>query len=572
MGTSVNSARPFARRVLLTALVVAVSVAALPAADHVSGKTGGVLVVGQTSEPKTFNPVMAVDQATRDVLSVLSADLVHINRLTLRTELALAKSCVMSADGRHYTVTLRDGLRFSDGTPLTADDVVFSFKVYLDERVNSPQRDVLIVDGKPLAVTKLSTLSVRVDLPAPYAPGERLFDSFWILPKHTLEPAFLDGKFPQAWTVGAAVDQLVASGPFRIKQYQPGQRLILERNPFYWKRDEAGQPLPYLDRLEVAFVPDQNAMLLRLLSRDVSAASRLRPEDFARLEQTPTLNARDAGAGLEYNFVFFNWSAPAPAGTWFRTLKFRQAVARAIDRESIVRLVYQGRGSSLSSQVTPGNHLWHTDNLSEYSYDPVRAQQLLREAGFRRDGSGPLLDRDGRPVEFSLMVSATNQARRKMATLIQEDLAQVGIRVRLQPTEFGVMTDAVLKTRKFEGALWGIVSGDADPNSEMNVWTSGGTLHVWNLKSSAGVQPLEPWENEVDRLMAVQMTATSSAARKTAYDKVQQLVTANLPVVFLASPHVLAAGDRDLGNFQPAATDPVLLWNADRLFWQRRKS
>lgn len=515
---------------------------------------------------------MAVDQPTRDVLSVVSSDLVHINRLTLRTELALAKSCVMSADGRHYTVTLRDGLRFSDGAPVTADDVVFSFKLYLDEKVNSPQRDVLIVDGKPISITKLSTLSARVDLPAPYAPGDRLFDSLWILPKHKLERAFLDGKFAQAWTIGTAADELVSTGPFRVKQYQPGQRLLLERNPYYWKRDEAGQQLPYLDRLEIAFVPDQNAMLLRLLSHEISAASRLRPEDFARLEQTPTLSARDAGAGLEYNFLFFNWSAPAPSGTWFRTLKFRQAIARAIDRESIVRLVYQGRGSSLSSQVTPGNRLWHTDGVFDYGYDPTGAAQLLRDAGFRRDGSGPLVDRDGHPVEFSLMVSASNQTRRKMATLIQADLAEVGIRVRLQPTEFGVMTDAVLKTRKFEGALWGIVSGDADPNSEMNVWTSSGTLHVWNLKSSAGAQTLEPWESEVDQLMAAQMTATSPAARKDAYDKVQRLVTANVPVVFLASPHVLAAGDRDLGNFQPAATDPVLLWNADRLFWQRRKS
>lgn len=571
MSTPVRSAQSFARHAAAAVLVLATSVV-LSAIDHAPGKSGGVLVVAQTSEPKTFNPAMAVDQATRDVLSVLSADLVHINRLTLRTEPALAKTCVVSPDGLHYTLTLRDGLHFSDGAPITADDVVFSFKVYLDERVNSPQRDVLIVDGKPITVTRLSPLSVRVDLPAPYAPGERLFDSFWILPKHRLEQAFTDGKFPQAWTVGTAVDQLVAAGPFRLKQYQPGQRLILERNPFYWKRDEAGQQLPYLDRLEVAFVPDQNAMLLRLLSHDVSAASRLRPEDFARLEQTPTLTTRDAGAGLEYNFLFFNWNAPAPAGTWFRTLKFRQAIARAVDRESIVRLVYQGRGSSLSSQVTPGNRLWRTDNVSDYRYDPSRAEQLLREAGFRRDGSGPLTDRDGHSVEFSVMVSATNQARRKMATLIQEDLAQVGIRVRLQPIEFGVMTDAVLKTRKFEGALWGIVSGDADPNSEMNVWTSGGTLHVWNLKSHAGTQPLEPWETEVDRLMSLQMTTTSGAARKSAYDKVQQLVTANVPVVFLASPHVLAAGDRDLGNFEPAATDPVLLWNADRLFWLRRKS
>jgi peptide/nickel transport system substrate-binding protein len=572
MSTAVISTRVCLRRTVVAALVVAAVSIAVPAADHVPGKSGGVLVVAQTTEPKTFNPVMAADQGTRDVLSVLSADLVHINRLTLKTELALAKSSVVSADGRHYTVTLRDGLRFSDGTPLTADDVVFSFKAYLDERVNSPQRDVLIVDDQPIAVTKLSNVAVRIDLSAPYAPGDRLFDSVWILPKHKLDRALSEGKLPQAWTVGTSPDELAAAGPFRVKQYQPGQRLILERNPYYWKRDESGQALPYLDRLEVAFVPDQNAMLLRLMAREVSAASRLRPEDFARLEQTPALSARDAGASLEYNFLFFNWSAPAPAGAWFRTLKFRQAVARAVDRESIVRLVYQGRGSSLASQVTPGNRLWRTDNVSDNTYDPRRAEQLLREAGFRRSGSGPLVDRDGHPVEFSLMVSATNQARRKMATLIQEDLAQIGIRVRLQPTEFGVMTDAVLKTRKFEGALWGIASGDADPNSEMNVWTTGGTLHVWNLKSATGALPGEPWEAEVDRLMAAQMTATSTAARKSAYDKVQQLISANVPVVFLASPHVLAVGDRDLGNFQPAATDPVLLWNADRLFWQRRKS
>ena len=572
MNTAVCFAHSFARRAFAVGLLVTTAVVVTPAADRASGKAGGVLTIAQTSEPKTFNPVMAADQGTRDVLSVISSDLVHINRLTLKTELALAKNCVMSADGRHYTLTLRDGLRFSDGVAITADDVVFSFKVYLDERVNSPQRDVLIVDGKPIAVTRLSPLSVRVDLPEPYAPGDRLFDSIWILPKHTLEKAFVEGRFPQAWTVGTAVDDLVSSGPFRIKQYLPGQRLILERNPHYWKRDEAGQPLPYLDRLDVAFVADQNAMLLRLMSHEISAASRLRPEEFARLEQTPTLSARDAGAGLEYNFLFFNWSAPAPQGAWFRTLKFRQAVARAIDRESIVKLVYQGRGSSLSSQVTDGNRRWRADSVAEYAYDPRRAEAMLREAGFRRNGAGPMLDPDGRPVEFSLMVSATNQARRKMATLIQDDLAQIGIKVRLQPTEFGVMTDAVLKTRKFDSALWGIVSGDADPNSEMNVWTSGGTLHVWNLKSSGAAQPVEPWQAEVDHLMSVQMTATNAAARKLAYDKVQQLVTANVPVVFLASPHVLAVGDRDLGNFEPAVTDPVLLWNADRLFWQHRKS
>jgi peptide/nickel transport system substrate-binding protein len=317
----------------------------------------------------------------------------------------------------------------------------------------------------------------------------------------------------------------------------------------------------------VAFVADQNAQLLRLLSHEVGAASRLRPEDVPKLEQTPFLTVRDAGPGLEYNFLFFNWNAAGPQGDWFRSLKFRQAVAHAIDRDAMVRLVYQGRGSPIWSQVTSGNPLWRTEALTKYPYDPSTAERLLRDAGFRRDG-GSLVDHEGRPVEFSAMFSASNQPRRKMATLIQEDLARVGIRVRLLPMEFGVMMDAVLQTRKFDAALWGLASGDADPNSEMNVWSSDGTLHVWNLKSpSAPRQPLDPWEMEVDRLMAAQMTTLDVKARKAAYDRVQQLVSANLPLVFLASPHVLAAGDRNLGNFEPSVMEPVLLWNAERLFW-----
>jgi peptide/nickel transport system substrate-binding protein len=534
---------------------------------------GGSVTVAQTSEPRTLNPAMAADQPTRDVLSICSADLVHINRLTLRTEPALAQSVSVSPDGRHYTVVLRDGLRFSDGEPLTADDVVFTFTVHLDARVNSPQRDLLLIGGKPIVVTKISSKGVRFDLPAPYGPGDRLFDSFWILPKHKLGDAYARGRFAEAWTLGSSPAQLATAGPFRLRSYVPGQRLVFERNPYYWKRDENGRPLPYLNRLDIVFVPDQNAQLIRLMARDISAGARLRSEDVATLERSGFLSVRDAGPSLEYNFLFFNWRGASMAG-WVQSLKFRQAIAHAIDRAAIVRLVYGGRGTAISSQVTPGNRLWQSDALSQYAYDPTHASQLLQEAGFRRDPGGALLDREGRRVSFTLMVSASNQPRRKMATLIQDDLSQIGIDVRVQPTEFGVMVDAVLKTRKFDAALWGVASGDADPNADMNVWSSTGTLHVWNLASGSNAAPpqLEPWETEIDRLMTAQMTATTFAARKASYDRVQQLVSANLPVIFLASPHVLAAADRSLVNFEPASTDPVVLWNAERWFWPGPRS
>ncbi len=542
-------------------------------AQTVSPKPGGTVVVAQASEPKTLNPLLAADQPTRDVLYALSADLVHINRSTMRAEPALAKSWSLSGDGRHYTLALREDLRFSDGTPLTADDVVFSFRAYLDPAVNSPQRSLLLVEDKPISVTRLSAHSVRVDLPSPYGPGERLFDSFWILPKHKLEKAYTEGRLAQAWGLGTSPSELATPGPFRLREYVPGQRLVLERNPYYWKRDEAGRALPYLARLELVFVNDQNAQVLRLIAGEVDALGRLRAEDFARLEQSPNLQARDAGAGLEYNFLLFNWNFPGHQQTWFRNLKFRQAMAHAIDREAMVRLVYQGRGAPIWSQVTSGNRLWRTDKLSRYPYDPARAEQLLREAGFRRQGSGPLLDAAGRPVEFSLMVSSSNQLRRKMAVLAQEDLARVGVRAQVTPIEFGAMLDAVLNTRKFEAAIWGLASGDADPNSEMNVWSLRGNLRVWNLdrkgEAAAAAPAPEPWEAEVDRLMRAQMTTTSVADRKSAYDRVQLLVSENLPVIFLVSPHVLAAAHRDLANFEPAVLDPVLLWNCDRWSWRK---
>lgn len=533
------------------------------------GRHGGTLVIPLSSEPKTVNPTAAADQTSRDIIYTLSADLVHINRLTLKAEPALAKSWKVTPDGRSYTVILRDGLRFSDGAPLTAADVVFTVQVHTDPAVASTQRDVLIVDKQPIRATKLSATTVRFDLPAPYGPGERLFDSIWILPRHKLEKAYREGRLAQSWNLNTPPSEIVTAGPFRLRQHVPGQQLILERNPYYWKKDEAGKPFPYLDRIVAVFVSDQNGQVLRLIAGEAHALGRVRPEDLGHVSAQPALRTVDAGGSLEYNFLFFNWNAQGHQKDWFRNVKFRQAAAHAIDREAILRLVYQGRGSAIWSQVTPGNRLWATDKLSRYPYDISKAEQLLRSAGFERDTSGTLRDPAGRPVEFSLMVSSSSQVRRKMATIIQADLNRLGMRVGLAAIEFGAMVDAVLKTRKFEAAVWGLASGDADPNSEMNVWTSGGTLHVWNLKAEGNGVAIEPWQAEIDRLMAAQMTATSLRRRKELYDRVQQLTSEHLPVIFLVSPHILAAARRDLANLQPAVLEPVLLWNSERLFWAR---
>lgn len=541
------------------------------------GRSGGRLVVSLRAEPKTLSPLTAADAPSREViLGAMQADLVHINRATQLTEPALAKSWKVSADSLQYTLTLRKGLRFSDGHPVDADDILFTFRVYLDESVHATQRDQLIIGGKPITVSKADAWTVVFQLPKPYGAGERLFDGFAILPRHLLEKPYTQGKLAQIWTLSTPANQWAGLGPFRLKEYIPGQRLVLERNPFYWKQDAKGNRLPYLDELDFLFVPSSDAQVLRFQSGETDVISRLSADNFSVLaRQQRGFTMSDAGPGLEYNFLFFNLNdlgekaSPelAHKQKWFREVKFRQAVSLAVDREAIVRLVYQGRGAALWGPVTPGNRRWANASLPHPARSLDQARQLLKEAGFslvnQSNGESALVDRDGKPIEFSILTSSSNTDRTKMATLIQDDLKQLGMRVQVTPLEFRSLIDRVTQAREYEASLFGLVSPDADPTPELNVWLSSGGTHLWNPSQA---HPATTWEAEIDRLMEQQLYATSYEQRKKLYDRVQEILAETQPMIFLASPHILAGAKNSIGNFHPAVLEPYVLWNVEQLF------
>src|SRR5580704_7031394 len=360
---------------------------------EVSGHYGGHLTIGERAEPKTLNPVTATDAVSREVIGRLMGDLIEINRSTQQTEPALAKSWKISPDGRIFTLQLRKGIRFSDGQPFDADDVVFSFNVYMDEAIDSPQRDLLIIDGKPIAVTKIDQYSVRFVLPRPYAAAERLFDSLAMLPKHLLEKPYHEGHFAQAWSLNAQPVEIAGLGPFRLKQYVPGQRIVLERNPYYWKVDRENQRLPYLDELVFLFVGTEDAQVMRFEAGETDIVSRLSSENYNLLSRERAQRGAqlaDLGPSLEYNFLVFNQNdlsskkldGIARKQSWFRDLKFRQAVSVAIDRDSIVKLVYGTRGAALWGNVGPGNKLWLNTAVPHPSRSLDAARQLLKSAGF----------------------------------------------------------------------------------------------------------------------------------------------------------------------------------------------
>ena len=538
------------------------------------GHLGGHLVVSLRSEPKTLNPVTSTDISSREVIAQMSGDLVHINRLSQDTEPALAKTWKVSPDGLRYTLQLRHGLHFSDGHPVDADDIVFSFKVYLDENVHSPQRDLLVIRGTPIAVERVDAYSVVFKLAQPYAAAERLFDSIAILPRHLLEEAYKNGTLSQAWGLGTTPDKIAGLGPFRLKEYVAGQRITLERNPYYWKVDRNGMRLPYLDEITFLLVANADAEVIRFQAGDTDIINRLSAEDYSVLERdqgSRSFHLFDLGPSLEFDFLFFNLNAVVPAQSpelvrkqaWFREVKFRQAVSLGIDREALTRIVYRGRATPLWTPVTPASHFWVNMAIPHTARSVEGARKLLGSAGFSWKDDGTLVDRNGISVEFSIITGASNAQRTEMATMIQADLKDLGIIVQVVPLDFHSVLDRIFHTHDYEAAVLGLGGGDVDPDSEMNVWLSSGNTHVWDLGEA---HPATSWEAEIDELMEKQLSTRKPKERKLLFDRVQEILADDLPIICLASPNTLVGAKDQIANFRPATLDPHTLWNSQELF------
>jgi peptide/nickel transport system substrate-binding protein len=544
------------------------------------GRYGGTLVVAERSEPKTLNPVIAADAPSREVIGCMTSDLVHINRSSQRTEPALAESWTQSRDGRTFMLQLRRGLRFSDGQPFDADDVVFSFQVYLDENVHSPQRDLLVVGGKPIGVEKLGSYAVRFTLAQPYAAAERIFDGLAMLPKHMLEKPYREGKFAQVWGVSTPATETAGMGPFRLKEYSAGQRIVLERNPYYWKIDRNKQRLPYLDELAFIFVGSEDEQILRFQAGDTDIISRVNAENYALLSQNAARRGYDLfdlGPSLEYNFLFFNLNdltaknlgRLAADQAWFSDVRFRQAVSAAVDREGIIKLAYAGRGTPLWGNVSPSNKNWVDPSLPHPTRSLDHARELLKSAGFSWRGDGHLVDRQEREVEFSIITSSSNAQRGQMATIVQDDLSKLGMNVHIVSLEFRAYLDRIFQSFDYEAAIMGLGGGDADPNPEINVWLSSGGTHVWHLNEA---KPATEWEAQLDQLMQKQMVELNYPKRKRLYDEAQEIIAQNLPLVFLATANVLVGAKKGVGNFTPAILAPSTLWNVDQIYLRTNRA
>jgi peptide/nickel transport system substrate-binding protein len=326
-------------------------------------------------------------------------------------------------------------------------------------------------------------------------------------------------------------------------------------------------------------VPTQDAEVLRFQAGDIDVIDNLSAENFALLEKDQLAKhyrVFDSGPGFEYDFLFFNLndlgSKKLPEiqrkQEWFRHDEFRQAISAAIDREAIVRLVYQKRAIPLWGQVTPANKLWIDTNLPHPPQSFSRAMALLRSAGFSSK-DGQLVDAHGAPIEFSILVNATNARQMKIATIIQDDLKHLGMRVHVVPLEFGSLWARVNDSFDYEASVFGLVSPDADPNPEINVWTSSGGTHLWAF---AETHPMTTWQTELDRLMLEQTTILDYKKRKQVYDRVQEIIAQHDPVICLVNPDILVGAKDSVEGIKPVVMQHHLLWNAEQIFRDKQQA
>jgi len=510
-------------------------------------QAGGELRFCLRAEPKTFNPLKVEEDASGAIRYLTGGVLVRVNRQTQDLEPELAQLWKVSKDGRQISFRLRSGISFSDGTAFTAEDVAYTVQQLMDPALHSPTGDAFRSGTGNVETKVTSPTQISITFPAQVAGLDRLFDGVAILSQHSPKK------------------EMAVLGPFMVADYKPGSTVLLKRNPNYWKTDEHGRKLPYLDSIRLDIQPNRDVEMLRFKRGELDLINSLDSEYFDKLAATSPQLVHDAGASLDSEQLWFNEVAkspiPAYKKNWFHSASFRRAISEAINRDDLSRVVFHGHAQPAVGPFSPANKFWFNARLKPQTYNPDAALKALQSEGFRM-ANGDLKDKDGNEVVFSIITNAGNKYRERMAVLIQEDLQKIGIHVNVVTLDFPSLIERMTQTFDYEAILLGLTNVDLDPNGEMNVWLSSSENHQWNPQQKT---PETPWEAEIDSLMRTQASSSDLKKRKAAFDRVQEIVVEQEPFIFLINKNALSAVSSAVRGAAPVILSPQTYWNAEWL-------
>jgi peptide/nickel transport system substrate-binding protein len=514
---------------------------------HALAQDGGELRFCLHSEPKTFDPLKVDDDASGAIRYLTGGVLVRVNRQTQELEPGLAMSWKVSKDGRQISFRLRSGVSFSDGTPFSAEDVAYTIQQLMDPALHSSTGDSFRSGAGNVETKVISPTQISIRFPAPVAGLDRLFDYV----------AILSERSPKR--------EMAVLGPFMVSDYKPGSTILLKRNPYYWKTDEQGRKLPYLDSIRLDIQPNRDVEMLRFKRGELDLINSLDTEYFDKLAVTSPQLVHDAGASLDSEQLWFNEVARSPIPgykkNWFRSAIFRRAISEAINRDDLSRVVFHGHAQPAVGPFSPANKIWFNSKLKPQSYNPDEALKELQADGFRME-NGALKDKDGNEVVFSIITNAGNKYRERMAVLIQDDLQKIGIHVNVVTLDFPSLIERMTQSFDYEAIILGLTNVDLDPNGEMNVWLSSSENHQWNPQQKT---PETTWEAEIDRLMRAQASSSDLKKRKEAFDRVQEIVVEQEPFIFLINKNALSAVSAAVHGAAPVILLPQTFWNAEWL-------
>ncbi len=543
------------------------------------GKFGGVLNLSiYGSGPKTFNLWASSDNTSSTLGGLLFDSLFETDPDTGEVIPHLAKSYEVKDGGKTIIVKLRKGIKWSDGIPITSDDVVFTWNNIVFTGIEGGGfQSLCLIDGKYPTVKKIDDTTIEFMTHIVFAPFLRQI-GYQPAPKHIFEPLLKNTgslentkkTFLGFWSTDTKPERFVTSGPFKLARYIQGERIEFVKNKNYYVINTENKKLPYFEKVIYTLVQDSTLELFKFLAGEIDVVS-VRGEDVALVKnlekKKKNFQVINLGPSSGTEFLIFNLHKEDRKGVsqytpteWFNNDYFRQAVSHAIDRLGIVDNVLGGVGKPLFTSESLPSIFLNKKIAGGYPQDLKLSKELLKKGGFVWNDSEELLDSKGQKVEFTILTNAENITRQAIAVIIQDDLKKLGIKVNIRPIDFNTLIGRS-DSGDWEAIIIGFTGGFFEPNEGANVWKLDGRLHMFDQK------PHTPrnWEIEIDKIFNEATKVIDFTYRKKLYDKFQEVVYDKLPFIYLTSPLRIFAVQNNLGNIRPTIYGGVI-YNMESIY------